>query len=268
MTREQNLRYREVLMDPIRECANYAPKFGHGRNGGFSLAEFQALYGADAFYHWLGLDTPLMYSAHKAAGGITSVYRQIGIGCERLVRAVFMDYLGLDADDVKWSYKVTDANGKVRTLSLDGRIILGKIPDAAIRGRCKAWMMQTADAIELAAPVRRSITGVVFEVRQGYKSKDSKRQNADIANAANAYANGYIPCLMAMSAQIDDDIVTRYHSAKWAILQGHIGAPPTASTFSFFEQVIGFDFIQFMSNNERYFREKIRLVLEQLMRAE
>lgn len=89
MTDEQNIYYRNILIEPINECANYTPKFGHGRNGGFSLAEFQTLYGADAFYKWLGLDNPLMYSAHKAAGGITSVYRQIGIGCERLVRAIF-----------------------------------------------------------------------------------------------------------------------------------------------------------------------------------
>lgn len=89
MTTEQNIRYRNILIEPINECAHYSPKFGHGQNGGFSLAEFQTLYGADTFYKWLGLDNPLMYSAHKAAGGITSVYRQIGIGCERLVRAIF-----------------------------------------------------------------------------------------------------------------------------------------------------------------------------------
>lgn len=219
MTTEQNIRYRNILIEPINECAHYSPKFGHGRNGGFSLAEFQTLYGADAFYKWLGLDNPLMYSAHKAAGGITSVYRQIGIGCERLVRAIFMDYLGLNADDVTWSYKVTGTNGKERTLSLDGRIIIDKIPDEEIKERCTAWMMQVADNLELATPIREAITGIVFEVRQGYKSKDSKRQNADIANAANAYANGYIPCLMVMSAQIDDDIVARYNVAKWAILQ-------------------------------------------------
>lgn len=268
MTSEQNEHYRDILIDPIRECANYTPKFGHGRNGGFSLAEFQTLYGTDAFYKWLGLDTPLMYSAHKAAGGITSVYRQIGIGCERLVRTIFMDYLSLNADDVTWSYKITGTNGKERTLSLDGRIILNKIPDVTIRKRCETWVMQIADALKLAAPVRQAITGAVFEVRQGYKSKDSKRQNADIANAANAYANGYIPCLMVMSAQIDDDIVARYNVAKWAILQGRIGSSPMSSTFSFFEQVIGFDFVQFMNNNQDYFKEKIQLILEQLMRAE
>ena len=267
MTNEQNVRYREIMIDPIRECANYTPKFGHGRKKGFTLSEFQTLYSADAFYKWLGLDNPLMYSAHKAAGGITSVYRQIGIGCERLVRTVFMDYLGVNADDVIWAYKTMGANGKERTLSLDARFILDNITDATIRARCEAWMVQLADALELAIPIRQAITGVVFEVRQGYKSKDSKRQNADIANAANAYANGYIPCLMVMSAQIDDDIVARYHAAKWAILQGYIGTSPMASTFGFFEQVIGFNFIQFMDNNQNYFKEKIKLVLEQLMRA-
>lgn len=268
MTGAQNIRYRNILISPIDECANYTPKFGHGRNGGFSLVEFQSLYGADAFYKWLGLDNPLMYSAHKAAGGITSIYRQIGIGCERLVRAIFMDYLGLDADDVTWSYTVTGTNGKQRTLSLDGRIILEKIPNAEIRTRCETWMMQIADSLELATPIRQAITGVVFEVRQGYKSKDSKRQNADIANAANAYANGYIPCLMVMSAQIDDDIVARYNVAKWAILQGYIETSALASTFTFFEQVIGFDFVQFMNSNQEYFKRKIQHVLEQLMRAE
>lgn len=268
MTDAQNIRYRDILISPIDECANYTPKFGHGRNGGFSLVEFQSLYGAATFYKWLGLDNPLMYSAHKAAGGITSIYRQIGIGCERLVRTIFMDYLGLGADDVTWSYTVTGTNGKQRTLSLDGRIIFEKIPNTEIRTRCEAWMMQIADFLELANPIRQAITGVVFEVRQGYKSKDSKRQNADIANAANAYANGYIPCLMVMSAQIDDDIVARYNVAKWAILRGYIGTSVLASTFTFFEQVIGFDFVQFMNDNQEYFKRKIQHVLEQLMRAE
>lgn len=93
MTAEQNTRYRNILIEPINECAHYSPKFGYGRNGGFSLAEFQTLYGVDEFYKWLGLDNTLMCSAHKATGGITTVYRQIGIGCERFVRAIFMDFL-------------------------------------------------------------------------------------------------------------------------------------------------------------------------------
>lgn len=70
MNEALNEKYREILISPVRECATYSPKFGHGRGKGLSLNDFQALYGADSFYKWLGLDNPLMYSAHKAAGGI------------------------------------------------------------------------------------------------------------------------------------------------------------------------------------------------------
>ena len=42
--------------------------------------------------------------------------------------------------------------------------------------------------------VFENLAGTIFEVRQGYKSKDSKRQNADIANAVTAYTKGLFPC--------------------------------------------------------------------------
>ena len=267
MTEEQRNKYKELLISPVRECANYSPKFGHTKKGGFTLGECQSLYGKDAFYKWLGLDSPLMYSAHKAAGGITSVYRQIGIGCERLVREIFMDYLGLSEIDVKWSYSVTGANGKARTLSLDGRIIFDAVKNDAAKARIAQWKNRAVEQLELTKAVSDAMTGVVFEVRQGYKSKDSKRQNADIANAANAYANGYIPCLMVMSAQIDDDIVTRYRQAKWLLLQGYINTSPYRSTYDFYKYVIGFDLAEFMANNQEHFQDEIHRILDQLMRA-
>ena len=73
---------------------------------------------------------------------------------------------------------------------------------------------------------------------------------------------------MVMSAQIDDDIVARYAAAKWMILQGYIGTSPLVSTFSFFDQIIGFDFVQFMTDNQEYFQGEIQRILEKLMRAE
>ena len=268
MTEGQKIRYRELLISPVRECANYSPKFGHTKEGGFSLAEFQSLYGHDAFYRWLGLDSPLMYSAHKAAGGITSLYRQIGTGCERLVREILMDYLGLSEADVKWSYSITGANGKVRTFSLDARIIFDAVKYNAPKRRIICWKEQAAEQLELTKAVSDAMTGLVFEVRQGYKNKDSKRQNADISNAANAYASGYIPCLMAMSEQVDDDIVARYRQAKWLILQGRINTSRHDSTYDFYRDVIGFDLADFMTDNQAYFQAEIYRILDQLMRAE
>lgn len=65
--------YLSILVDPIRICAFYTPKMGGKSGKGYTLEEFQALYQADPFYNWFGLDNPLLYAAHKAAGGMTSI---------------------------------------------------------------------------------------------------------------------------------------------------------------------------------------------------
>lgn len=45
---------------------------------------FKLLYGQDLLFPWTGVGSDLMYPAHKAAVGMMSVYRQIGVGCEIL----------------------------------------------------------------------------------------------------------------------------------------------------------------------------------------
>lgn len=136
-----------------------------------------------------------MYAAHKAAGGMTSIYRQIGIGCEHLFRAVLQDELGLTEDEASWSYSVRGARGKRRTLSLDGRIPIDAVRESAARSRVKDWIQGVCRELGVNPRIARSLTGIVFEVRQGYKSKDSKRQNADLANAATAYSQVTSPAL-------------------------------------------------------------------------
>jgi len=84
-------KYLAILVERIKVCKNYKPKFGKSGKTGLTLQEFTKLYHEDDFYSWFGLDTPLVYAAHKAAGGITSVYRQIGIGCEQVFRLMLQD---------------------------------------------------------------------------------------------------------------------------------------------------------------------------------
>jgi len=208
------------LVKYIRVCAQYKPKLGHGAKAGYSLQEFQRLYRDDPFYSWLGLDNPLMYSAHKAAGGMTSVYRQIGIGCEVLFRQVLQDALGLAEEDVNWSYTLPKSAGKTRTLYLDARIPIGKVKDVVRRKKIQQWVLQAARDMDIEPRITKSLGGIVFEVRQGYKSKDSKRQNADIANAATAYTKGLLPCVGILSLQIDQDIALRYRNERWVLLTG------------------------------------------------
>lgn len=267
---DADARYLKAVLDPIRVCATYRPKFGQGAKGdGLTLAQFRTLYQGDPFYNWFGLDNPLMYAAHKAAGGMTSVYRQIGIGCERLFRTVLRDALDLSAADVTWSYEVPLPSGKTRTLYLDGRVPLDRIPDPAKRERFRSWMQASADKVGVAPTVFSGLTGTIFEVRQGYKSKDSKRQNADIANASSAYAKGYLPCAAILSAQIDGDILMRYRMEKWSIVIGLEGAnDPLISTYDFMRDVVGYDLAAFFKRNSATLRTEIDAVLKALLAPE
>ncbi len=225
-------RYLKILVSPIRVCRAYKPKMGQRDKAGVDVKEFQRLYQSDPFYHWFGLDNPLMYAAHKAAGGMTSIYRQIGIGVERLFRQVLRDNLGLKTEQAEWSYTLTGANQKLRKLSLDARIDISDVADEAAKGRIAAWLNEACQRLDVEQRVAKSLQGAVFEVRQGYKSKDSKRQNADLANAATAYTQAYLPCVVVLSNQIDSDIVTRYRAERWGILTGEESASTLTSTYA------------------------------------
>jgi hypothetical protein len=259
--------YLDLVLDPIRICAKYQPKFGQGAGGGgLSLSQFRKLYRSDPFYRWFGLDDPMMYAAHKAAGGMTSVYRQIGIGCEKLFRTAIKDSLGLSETDVKWSYNIPLPNGKSRTLYLDGRVPLDKIPDKSKRNRFRAWMKESAKNLGVDPSIFATLTGTVFEVRQGYKSKDSKRQNADIANAATAYTQTYLPCAAILSTQIDGDILLRYRAEKWTVLTGLTDENnPSISTYDFMRDIVGFDLASFFKRNSKILQAEIQEVLKALL---
>ena len=262
----EDSKYLDIILSSIRVCATYKPKFGQGRRKGLTFQEFQGLYQDDLFYSWFGLDNPMMYAAHKVAGGITSVYRQIGIGCEKLFRQLLQDNLGLSDEEAKWSYETTTLDGKTRKLSLDGRVPLEGITNSAAKVRFLDWMKQSADVVGVEPRVFNSLTGTVFEIRQGYKSKDSKRQNADIANASAAYIKSYLPCVAVFSNQIDDDILRRYRAEKWAVITGIAGRNnPLISTYDFMRDIIGYDLAGFFGRNAETLRTEIDKTLRVLL---
>jgi hypothetical protein len=264
--KNSDARYLKTIVDSVRVCATYKPKFGQGRGDGLTVRQFQSLYQSDPFYNWFGLDNPMMYAAHKAAGGMTSVYRQIGIGCEKVFRQILQDALGLSAADVIWFYETPTPGGKTRKLTLDGRVPLDSIKDHAARARFQDWMKQSADFLGVEPKVFESLTGTVFEVRQGYKSKDSKRQNADIANASTAYIKAFLPCAVILSNQIDGDILVRYRMEKWAVLTGVVGRnDPHSSTYDFMREVIGYDLAAFFERNTEALRAEVDQVLRALL---
>jgi hypothetical protein len=146
----------------------------------FPSRNFRRCTGPMFFYAWFGLDNPLVYAAHRAAGGMTSVYRQIGIGCEELLRTILVDELGLTPEQVKWSYTLITEAGTEKELALDSRIPLQDVQDRLRQATLTAWLRAATEQLAVDDQIRDVLRGPVFEVRQGYKSKDSKRQNADM----------------------------------------------------------------------------------------
>ncbi len=258
--------YLEVIQNALRVCLKYKPRCGQGRSGGVTLEQFQKLYSNDVFYTWFGLDSPCVYAAHKVAGGLTSVYRQIGIACQTLFCKILQDGLGLTAPDATWSYTVPTTKNETRTLSLDGRIPLARVREPQRRQAVKAWLMDATARVKLPQNKGESLEGCVFEVRQGYKSNDAKRQNADIANAVSAYAAGYLPVMLLLSTQIPDNLAERYVRARWLLLRGISSGSPVESTYVFCRDVLGYDLAAFFQRNSDAIKAETQKVLEGLLR--
>lgn len=257
----------ELFSNALDVCKKYKPQLGRGRSAGLSLEQFQQLYSADPFYNWVGLDSPLMYAAHKAAGGMTSVYRQLGIGGQWVFKELLKRQLALTDEQAGWSYQVPKPDGTARTLALDGRIEFADVKNKSARQRVRKWTIAAARKLLVPPEAVSQLRGVVFEVRQGYKSKDSKRQNADLANAASAYSALYLPALFLLSTQIDSDLATRYTAAKWSLLRGTVGGSALESSYSFCREVLEYDLAAFFRRNSKQIQAKVHAVLETLLHA-
>jgi hypothetical protein len=254
----------EVFLAPIRKCAQYKPAFGQATSEGLEIAEFRTLYGADAFYAWLGPDEPILYAAHKAAGGLTSVYRQIGVGSERLVRAIFKQCLGLSDQQLRWGYEYEKASNTKGTHSLDARIRTSDLT-AEARKRFSLWLAKCEGVVASKSFPLANVAGVVFEVRQGYKSADSKRQNADLRFGVHAYQGGLLPAFAILSAQVSEPVIRRYRSDGMLVLTGVLREDPTESTFAFFRQIVGYDLANFFVRNSPLLKAEINLVVKKLL---
>lgn len=257
--------YINKFLEPLRVCKNYKPKFGKGnKEEGFSLEQFLDLYGDDAFYAWCGLNSPLMYAAHKAAGGMTSIYRQLGKGCEFLFREIIIDSLEYkDRSFAEWSYTTSTKSGKQKTLSLDARILLSEISNVQTKTRVQRWI--EGYCCQINSDIPRN--GVVFEVRQGYKSKDSKRQNGDIDNIAVAWANSYLPIFAIFSGQIDLDNVLRYKNNRAGIVIGELDGNVYSSLYHFCDEVLNFDLVGFFRTNQTVIKNEMNQVLKAVLNA-
>ena len=263
---ERDKKYLEVFLSPLRVCADYHPAFGTSGKEGLSLSDFQKLYGGDEFYSWIGLDSPLVYAAHKASGGLTSIYRQIGVGAERLLREIIKDEFSLSQKAVEWKYEYTKTKKKKAFHILDARISVDDIQDAVQRKRMKDWLVKARESAH--GDARTQLRGAIFEIRQGYKSADSKRQNADLRFGARSYLYGHVPVVAVLSSQVSETVIARYRDAGMLVLTGTRSDDPTVSTFAFFKDVIGYQLEDFFMRSSRKIKSVIHSLIEKLLSPE
>ncbi len=256
----------EIFLEPVRKCARYRPAFGQGRTeNGLDLEAFTALYGGDPFYAWIGLNDPAVYAAHRAAGGMTSLYRQIGVGSERLVRRVFEADFGLSPSDLDWSYTYKKANGKDAVHTLDVKLIVADLQPSHA-SRVQQWLRSAAEQL-LPESDKTSLRGAVFEVRQGYKSADSKRQNADLRFGMRAYQEDLLPVVLVLSSQVSAPVISRYRADGMLVLTGVLGRGSLWSSFDFFREVVDYDLQGFFSRNSKALKAEVTRLVQILLQA-
>ena len=127
-------------------------------------------------------------------------------------------------------------------------------------------LANAAESVGLKGKNASGLQGCVFEVRQGYKSNDAKRQNADVANAANAFAHRYLPVMVLLSVQIPDNLADRYARAHWLILRGTVLGTPIDSTYTFCRDVLGYDLAGFFRRNSPAIKAETLAVFEELLK--
>ena len=181
---------------------------------------------------------------------------------ESVFRKILQDHLGLTETECCWSYEIPGhADSKTRKLSLDARILLDRIQGKKRKLIIRNWIQEAKSIVGGSL----EILGAVFECRQGYKSKDSKRQNADIANASSAYKHQYLPCVITFSQQIDLDLIQRYRKANWLVLTGSLSGTPHESTYVFIKEILGYDLAGFFERNRKILRDDVDRIIQRLL---
>lgn len=254
----------ETFLVPIRKCAAYRPAFGQSNSEGVTFDQFEQIYGDDPFYSLIGLTVPSVYAAHRAAGGMTSMYRQLGIGAERLFRAVLSKQLGLNSQQLAWSYEYA-AGKAMKVHTLDACLTLDDL-QLERRDALSDWMAGALNSIR--RPTDAATKGVVFEVRQGYKSADSKRQNADLRFGLNAYQARMLPAFAIFSRQVSVPVIERYRNDGMIVLTGLIDGSAYQSTFTFLNQIAQYDLISFFERNRDEIRTEVQSVVKTLLTPE
>ena len=161
---------------------------------------------------------------------------------------------------------MTGADGKIGRLTLDAHIDINDIRAPAAREAVEKWVRDAGDSLGLDSRKRAALRGAVFEVRQGYKSADAKRQNADMRSALRARDDGYLFVIMLVSSQASQTVIRRYRNASMLVLVGdRTRTTAMDNTFVFCDEVLGYSLPAFFERNTATIRAEVERILQGLL---
>ena len=153
----------------------------------------------------------------------------------------------------------------MQTFTLDARIDSGDVADAKAKRRLTEWIVRGAAHSHVAVERQNTLRGAIFEVRQGYKSADSKRQHADLRFGLRASSENYLPVILVVSRQVSQVVVDRYRGAGLMVLTGTQETDDTRSTFAFCEHVLDYSMKGFLERNSPKIKGEVQRILESLL---
>ena len=74
-----------------------------------------------------------------------------------------------------------------------------------------------------------------------------------------------MPVILVFSSQINQAVLRRYRNDKLLVLVGQMEGSTIESTYSFCNDIIGFDIIQFFQRNSENLRGELAKILDALL---
>ncbi len=190
----------------------------------------------DALYGLLFKNISVFYAQSVLGGRITtSLHRNFGDIIEVSVREIFKHAYSLDDGLARSSFSIQSIE-KRSTRTTDVSIPFEALTNAQEKS-LRAYHVKLCGKHTPALLAQHgACRGLGYEVRQCYKSNDSKRRTADIDMSDLLFQNKIIPMMLIFCSSSSPSIIRDYRRlSKWMIVEGD-------DAFDYVREISGFDF--------------------------
>lgn len=211
---------------------------------------------SDALYGLLFRDISEFYVQSVLGGRITtSLHRNFGDIVEMSVREIFKSAFDLDDQLAQSSFTLKSIE-KRSTRTTDVTLPYTALEEKTV-GRLRAFHEQLCKRHRRDVEgLHATCKGVGYEVRQCYKSNDSKRRTADIDMSHLLANKGLAPVMLIFCSSSSASIIQDYNRlSKWLILEG-------TAAFEYVNDVTGFNYRAYLDSKIEKLAPQLRSLFQ------